>query len=65
MQAKFYALIILLVSSHAFAAEENMPSLDFLEYLGELETEVDGELINPVELELIAENTAGEETEHE
>jgi len=60
-----YLLIILLISSNALAIDEETPSLDFLEYLGELETEIDGELISPVELELIAENTNGEEIEHE
>ncbi len=65
MQAKFYLLMLLLMSNNALAVDEDAPSLDFLEYLGELETEVDGELISPSELELIAENIAGEETEHE
>lgn len=64
MQAN-YLLIIFLISTHALAVEEDTPSLDFLEYLGELETEIDGELVSPVELELIAENTDGEEIEHE
>lgn len=37
-------------SSMTLLAEEQMPSMDFLEYLGEWETE-DGEWIDPIELD--------------
>lgn len=33
-------------------ASAEMPSMDFLEYLGAVENEVDGELSGPIELDL-------------
>lgn len=65
MQVKYFLILMLLANTHVFAFEEEMPSLDFLEYLGELETEIDGELVSPTELELIAEINAGEDKDHE
>jgi len=65
MRVRHSLLLALLVSSSAIAADEDMPSMDFLEYLGGFEIEVDGELVSPTELELIAENVSGEETDHE
>ena len=65
MRAKHCLILGLLVSSHATAMDKESPEMDFLEYLGGLETEVDGEIVTPIELELIADNTTGEETDHE
>ncbi len=61
------SLIILLmfgISQQSFA-DDAAPSLDLLEYLGSLETEVDGQIVNPVDLDLIADNQQGEEKDNE
>jgi hypothetical protein len=65
MQVKYYLLTALLMSGHALAVDEDRPSLDFIEYLGELETEIDGELISPNEFELVVDGSMGEENDHE
>lgn len=65
MPAKYYLLMSILISTNTFAIDEEPPSLDFLEYLGEQETEIDGELIGPTEFELIVDSTIGEATDHE
>ena len=65
MPAKYYLLMSILISTNTFAIDEEPPSLDFLEYLGEQETEIDGELIGPTEFELIVDSTAGEANDHE
>lgn len=65
MRVKHLLLLPTLMIATVSANEDEMPSLDFLEYLGGYETEVDGEVITPVELEIIAENNQGEDLDHE
>jgi hypothetical protein len=65
MQVKSLLLLPTLMVATVSANEEKMPSMDFLEYLGGYETEIDGEIVSPIELDLIAENTQGEDTDHE
>ena len=65
MRVKYFLIIALLYGSNVLAVNEEVPSMDFLEYLGELETEIDGESVSPIELELIADNAKGEEKDDE
>ena len=66
MLARTPAIILLLfcIIQPVIAGDEQ-PSLDLLEYLGELEADLNGEIINPLELQLSTADTQGEEQEDE
>jgi len=66
MPVKTLSLFCLLLLSHYGMADENkQPSLAFLEYLGSLEVNVNGETLNPADLDLVADNKHGEDTDDE
>ena len=58
-------IILLALGISQPLSADDAPSLDLLEYLGSLETEVDGQIVNPVDLDLIADNQQGEEKDNE
>ena len=64
VRSSLMILLMLGISQPSFA-DDSAPSLDLLEYLGSLETEVDGQIVNPVDLDLIADNQQGEEKDNE
>ena len=64
VRSSLMILLMLGISQQSFA-DDSAPSLDLLEYLGSLETEVDGQIVNPVDLDLIADNQQGEEKDNE
>ena len=64
VRSSLIILLMLGISQQSFA-DDAAPSLDLLEYLGSLETEVDGQIVNPVDLDLIADNQQGEEKDNE
>ena len=65
MQVKTLLLLPTLMIATVSANEDEIPSMDFLEYLGGYEIEIEGEVVSPVELDLVAENTQGEDTDHD
>ncbi len=64
VRSSLMILLMLGISQQSFA-DDSAPSLELLEYLGSLETEVDGQIVNPVDLDLIADNQQGEEKDNE
>jgi len=66
MPVKTLSLFCLLIFSHYCLAEEDKPpSFAFLEYLGSLEVVVNGETLNPIDLDLVADNQQGEDNNDE
>lgn len=59
------ALFMLLAEARAEIPEEAGPSMAFLEYLGGVETEIDGRLSSPVELDLESAVVAGTREEED
>ena len=67
MQVKNHLLTLVLMTTPVLANEEL--TLEFLEYLGGFETEVDGEWVNPADLDTetlaIVDTSSDEELNHE